>query len=94
MKIFNIPGVLQTYNQKQVKRKQGVAGVQSKMDQMQVSTEAQLMSKVFQAAKNAPEIREDKVKHFKNLINQGTYDVSAEAVAEKMLKGINFDDKI
>lgn len=93
MKIHNIPGILKAYNQKKVQSKPKVYNVQGKKDEMQVSDEAQVMSKIFQRAKNAPEIREQKVNEIKNAIKQGTYNVTADDVAEKMLNGIIFDKK-
>ncbi|MDN5321679.1 MAG: negative regulator of flagellin synthesis FlgM [Clostridia bacterium] len=93
MKIHNIPGILKAYNQKKVQSKSKVYNVQGKKDEMQVSNEAQVMSKILQRAKNAPEIREQKVNEIKNAIKQGTYNVTADDVAEKMLNGIIFDKK-
>jgi negative regulator of flagellin synthesis FlgM len=93
MKIYNVPGVLKAYNQKRIQPTSKTYGVEGKKDEMQVSTEAQLMSKILQTAKNAPEIREEKVDTLKNAIKQGNYNVSAEDVAQKMLNGILFDKK-
>jgi len=93
MKIYNIPGIMKAYNQKKIRSKSNVNGIESKRDEMQVSSEAQVMSKALQSAKNAPEIREQKVNEIKNALKQGTYNVSADDVAEKMLKGSMFNKK-
>jgi negative regulator of flagellin synthesis FlgM len=93
MKIYNVPGVLKAYNQKKIQPTAKTGGVESKRDEMQVSSEAQLMNKILQKAKSAPEIREEKVKELKNALKQGNYNVSAEDVAQKMLNGILFDQK-
>jgi len=93
MKIHNIPGILKAYNQKKTQPTSKTHGVEGKRDEMQVSNEAQVMSKILQTAKNAPEIREEKVNQLKNAIKQGTYNVSTEDLAEKMLNGILFDKK-
>ncbi|KJS19046.1 MAG: hypothetical protein VR72_20080 [Clostridiaceae bacterium BRH_c20a] len=93
MKIYNVPGVLNAYNQKKVQASSKVQNVEVKRDEMRVSSEAQIMSKILQTAKNAPEIREEKVNEIRNAIKQGTYNVSTEDVAEKMLNGILFDKK-
>lgn len=46
--------------------------------------------KVYQTAKNAvndaPDVREDKIKDIKSRIENGTYDVSPERFAEKILE--------
>jgi len=93
MKIYNVPGVLNAYNQKKAHASSKMQNVEAKKDEMQVSGEAQIMSKILQTAKNAPEIREEKVSEIRNAIKQGTYNVSTEDVAEKMLNGILFDKK-
>lgn len=93
MKVNNIQGILKTYNQKKVKGIQKVSSIQGKRDEMQVSNEAQVLSKVLHTAKNAPEIRQEKVTELKQAIKQGTYNVSTEDVADKILKGIFFDQK-
>ncbi|NLT94719.1 MAG: flagellar biosynthesis anti-sigma factor FlgM [Clostridia bacterium] len=93
MKIYNVPGVIKAYNQKKIQPLSKTYSVESKMDEMQVSSEAQLMNKILQTAKNAPEIREEKVNELKNAVKQGNYNVSAEDVAQKMLNGILFDKK-
>lgn len=93
MKIYNVPGVLKAYNQKKTQATAKIHNVEGKKDEMQVSNEAQLMSKILQTAKNAPEIREEKVNQLKSAIKQGTYNVSTEDVAQKMLNGILFDKK-
>ncbi|MGI6227957.1 MAG: flagellar biosynthesis anti-sigma factor FlgM [Peptococcales bacterium] len=93
MKIYNVPGILKAYNQKKIRGTSASSIVEGKKDEMQVSNEAQLMSKILQAAKNAPEIREDKVNQLKSTIKQGTYNVPTEDIAKKMLNGILFDRK-
>ncbi|MFZ5945240.1 MAG: flagellar biosynthesis anti-sigma factor FlgM [Bacillota bacterium] len=93
MKINNISGVLRAYNQKKIQGPHSVSSVQGKKDEMQVSNEAQVLSKIFHSAKNAPEIREQRVNQIENAIKQGNYNVSAEDVARKMLNGFLFDKK-
>jgi len=93
MKIYNVPGVLKAYNQKRIPAASKTHSIEGKKDEMQVSNEAQVMSRILQTAKNAPDIREEKVNELKNAIKQGTYNVSTQDVAEKMLNGILFDKK-
>ncbi|MFZ7101357.1 MAG: flagellar biosynthesis anti-sigma factor FlgM [Peptococcaceae bacterium] len=93
MKINHMHGVLKAYDQKKVAGKNKVNSVEAKKDEMQVSNEAQVLSKIFNTAKNAPEIRAEKVNELKNAIKQGNYHVSAGDVAEKMVNGMLFDKK-
>jgi len=93
MKIYNIPGVMKAYNKNKVQPTTKVNVVEGKKDEMQVSNEAQLMSKILQGAKSAPEVRENKISEIKNALKQGTYNVTADAVAEKMLNGSLFNKK-
>lgn len=56
------------------------------VDRAELSEEARLYQRVREAAYKAPEVREDRVKKIKEAVENGTYAVSAEAVAEKMLE--------
>ena len=93
MKIHNIPGVMKAYNQRKAHSTPKTNSVSSKKDEMSLSNEAQILSKALQGAKATPEVREDKVNEIKNAIAQGTYSVTTEQVAEKMLKGALFNKK-
>ena len=93
MKIHNIPGIMKAYNQKKVHSttKPGSIG---KKDEMSISNEAQVMSKVMQRVKETPDVREKKINEIRQQIKQGTYSVSADNVAEKLLKGALFSKKV
>ena len=56
-------------------------------DKVEIST----FGKIYQTAKNAvndvPDIREDKVADIKARIKNGSYDVSPESFADKLLEG-------
>lgn len=62
-------------------------------DQVSDSYEISQTAKNYQiakaAVKNASDVREDKVAKLKEQISNGTYSVSAEAVAEKILGNMN-----
>lgn len=49
------------------------------------SEQAQLAAKATEVAKNSPEVRADKVSHYKELISKGQYQVDTDALAEKLL---------
>jgi negative regulator of flagellin synthesis FlgM len=51
----------------------------------EVSARAKEMATAHQAAKSAPDVREDKIEALKRQIAEGRYKVDADAVAERML---------
>ncbi len=55
------------------------------VDRAEFSREAATFQKAREAAKKAPEIREDRVREIKEALARGEYSVSARDVAEKML---------
>lgn len=58
-----------------------------KKDQLEISAQAKHFQTALKAAKEAPDIRTEKVAKIKEQIDSGTYNVSAEAVAKKMMAG-------
>lgn len=53
---------------------------------VQISQKAKEMSLAKKIAEETPDIREDKVAHFKDLINKGEYKVDSDKVANAMLR--------
>ncbi len=86
MKIANIGNIQSMMN---VYKNQGLKSSESKsasrMDEVQISSEALDFQTVLNAAKNIPDIRQDKVNELKQQIDSGTYRVDAHKIAEKML---------
>jgi len=62
-------------------------------DELYISNEAKLFQFAYQAIKDTPDIREDKVERIKNGIDAGTYNVDSEKVAEKIMASL-FDIKL
>lgn len=58
-------------------------------DKVDLSSEAKDFATVKKLIANTEEVREDKVKELKEKMEQGTYDVTAEQVASKILSKIN-----
>lgn len=61
--------------------------------QVQISDQARLMNQAMQTAKNAPDMRADRVAEIKEAILNGSYRVSGEDVADRLLEnhlGIHF----
>lgn len=57
-----------------------------KEDQLAISDESRIKQKAMQAVKQAPDIRADKVAEMQERISAGTYTLSEDEVAEKMIE--------
>jgi negative regulator of flagellin synthesis FlgM len=57
----------------------------TKTDNVQISSLGKDIQVAKQAVKNAPDIREDVIAPLKEKVQNGTYDVSADKFADKML---------
>ena len=60
-------------------------------DNIAISQSGKEMQKIRQALQNVPTIREEKVAELQERIKNGTYYVSGEQIAEKMLKDALLD---
>lgn len=93
MRIGAYNQIAQVYGNKPVKKsyRSDTIGATSTMDQVSFSS----IGKDMQIAKNAlgsvPDVREERVKALKESIANGTYQVSAESFADKLLAA--FDEK-
>lgn len=58
----------------------------TKKDNLAISSESKIKQKVMQAIKNADDIRLDKVSDLKERVSTGTYTISDDEVAEKMIE--------
>jgi negative regulator of flagellin synthesis FlgM len=66
-------------------RSEAAAGTPIGTDRVEVSDQARAMQVATEALKQAPQIRADKVAALKAKIKAGTYKVSGEDIAERML---------
>ncbi|RNC29583.1 MAG: hypothetical protein AWM53_00581 [Candidatus Dichloromethanomonas elyunquensis] len=57
----------------------------SDQDKLAVSENAQVFQNLVQKVKELPDIREDKVKEFSDLINRGEFSIDAESIAAGIL---------
>ena len=84
MRIGSINQVSQLYQNSTTLRKKEVSGM-SQLDAVSISS----AGKDYQVAKNAlantPDVRQDKIDSLKQRISDGTYNVSAEDFAEKLI---------
>jgi negative regulator of flagellin synthesis FlgM len=88
MRIDAYNQISQLYSQS-TKVKAKSAQKTSERDQFQMSDSAKAYQASKKAVNEAPDVRADKVAELKNRIQSGTYDVSSEAFAEKILS--NYD---
>lgn len=84
MKISSISQIYKTYEAKPVTANKKVASA-NKKDKLNVSDKAKEFQVALKAAMSAPTIREDKVNEIKDKINNNSYNVSAEDIADKII---------
>ena len=97
MKIFNnsnINRAMQIYNKTKTKKIDNVKNIEGQKDELQLSVKAKEYQAAMKAFKNLPEIREDLVNELKDKIRQGTYNVTGEEIADKIIESAIVDKKI
>lgn len=97
MKIFNNPNVnkaMQIYNKKATEKLGNAQSVEGPKDELQLSNKAKEYQIAMQAFKNLPEVRKDLVNDLKNKIQQGSYNVTGEKIADKIIESAIVDKKI
>jgi negative regulator of flagellin synthesis FlgM len=67
------------------------SGPLQQRDEVILSSQAQEVGQVYQAMKNVPAVRADKVQEFSAKIAAGSYHVDAKEIAAQMLAGIAAD---
>lgn len=84
MKVLNVGSAYNIYaNKPAVSRMKAKTG--EKKDDFNVSAQARDFQTAYKAAMNAPDVREDRISAIKEQMDKGTYNVSADDVAEKIL---------
>ena len=93
-KTINIDAYVNNINDKQKaentsdKAEKNVA----KTDTVNISDAAKEIQEVRKELDNIPEVRAEKVEQLKNQIENGTYEIKSEEIAEKMLKDSLLND--
>ncbi len=62
-------------------------------DQLKISEEAMDFQYALQKLKDVEEVRTEKVATIKAQVQAGTYEISGDKIAEKMLDSVYFDKK-
>ncbi|MEW6388246.1 MAG: flagellar biosynthesis anti-sigma factor FlgM [Thermodesulfobacteriota bacterium] len=60
----------------------------SSLDVIQLSSEARLMQKASQVVADTDEVRSDKVEALREQVQQGTYEVDSQKVANSMISSL------
>lgn len=94
MRIGTYNQVAQVYGQSSVKKNYNSNQVDfaSTLDQVSFSSVGKDMQVAKKALQSIPDIRQDKVNDLKARIENGSYQVSAEAFADKLIA--SFDEKL
>jgi len=83
--IHNQPPVREIGALKRRSEAQPAAEPASSADSVEISERARELARAQQAVEASPDVREDKVAELKKQIEDGTYNVPAEALADKLL---------
>ncbi|NMA84511.1 MAG: flagellar biosynthesis anti-sigma factor FlgM [Epulopiscium sp.] len=85
MKINNIHQISKIYEATSTRKISSKTNKNGEKDKLEISTTARHYQTGINAVKNSPDIRQDKVDKIKRQMESGTYNVSAEEVAKKMM---------
>ncbi|MGE5328924.1 MAG: flagellar biosynthesis anti-sigma factor FlgM [Deltaproteobacteria bacterium] len=90
MKIWgNIPQIQEIYNKNKTTSKvEKSSGVSSKKDVVSISNEGKDFQAALKAAREAPDIRTDRVEEIKKKMQEDKYEVSSADVADKIVDSI------
>ncbi len=86
MRIDTFSAVSQVYGSNAKLKTQATGKTEKASDKLEISQIGKDIHVAKKAVKEASDIREDKVADLKNRIKNGTYNVSDESFAEKLLK--------
>ena len=85
---------MQIYNNKSTEKLKKSKEVEGPKDEIQLSDKAKEYQIAMKAFKNLPETRENLVNDLRNQISQGSYSVSGEEIADKIVASVLIDKKI
>lgn len=85
MRIDAYSAVNQVYQTNMQTKKETVEKRTSRDDKIEISQVGKDMTVAKKAISEAPDLREDKVKAIKEQMEAGTYSVSSEAIADKLI---------
>jgi len=68
-----------------IKKEIKTGGTFPQNEKIELSSDVKAFNQIKKALDDIPDVREDKVQQIKKQINEGTYNVSGEKIAEKMV---------
>ncbi|MGN0339970.1 MAG: flagellar biosynthesis anti-sigma factor FlgM [Lachnospira sp.] len=86
MRIDAYNAISQLYQTKSVSSVKKASGTQSFSDRLEFSSTAKSYQTARTAVAEAPDVRMDKIAQIKAQMSAGTYNISSEAVADKILE--------
>jgi len=90
MKIPGISGITPVYNNKaRVDRVSSSSEVAGKKDDVTISGQAKDFALVMKALRGIPDVREEKVAELSEPVQNGTYSVSSNEVADKIIASLS-----
>ncbi len=89
MRIDAYNAISKMYQANKVSGAKKINGITSFSDRLEFSQTAKSYQTAKAAVNDAPDVRQDKVAEIKDKISAGSYNVSSEAVAEKILSNLN-----
>lgn len=89
MRIESYSQITQLYNASKPRTTGTEAPASNFMDKLNISSAGKDLQVAKQAVSNAPDIRADKVSALKDAVANGTYDVSGEDFADKIMEKIS-----
>lgn len=88
MRVDAYNAISQLYQTKSVSSVKKSSGTQSFKDKLEISAAAKSYQTARTAVADAPDVREDKIAEIKAQMSAGTYYVSSEAVADKIINSV------
>lgn len=89
MRIESYTQIQQLYNASKPINKATSAGQTNFKDKLNISNAGKDLQVAKKAVADAPDIREDRVAELKEAINNGTYNVSGEEFADKIMEKLS-----
>lgn len=87
---MNVSNVLKAYN-KNVSKIEKTSKATVQKDKIEISETAKDFNTAINAFKALPEVRQEKINELKAAIDSGSYNPSAEEVADKIIERSKFD---
>lgn len=89
MRVDAYSAISKMYQMNNVSGAKKIDGVTSLSDKLEFSQTAKSYQTAKSAVYDAPDVRKDKVAEIKAMISAGKYNISSEAIADKLIGNLN-----